>query len=95
MDFANLSAHSPQQRRRRVRKKQSTIERPTLYSICSYIEKSDLVKFKFKYLGEFEAKSEKYLQGFRWDLLMKIIRGRNFRDTDPSRAGLASLVEAG
>jgi hypothetical protein len=30
-DFANLSAHSPQWRRRRVRKKQSTIERPTLY----------------------------------------------------------------
>ncbi len=34
-DFANLSAHSPQWRRRRARKKQSTIERPTLYSqIC-------------------------------------------------------------
>jgi hypothetical protein len=30
-DFANLSAHSPQWRRRRARKKLSTIHRPTLY----------------------------------------------------------------
>jgi hypothetical protein len=30
-DFTHLSAHSPQQRRRRVRKKQSMIDRPTLY----------------------------------------------------------------
>jgi hypothetical protein len=54
-DFANLSTHSPQKRRRRVRKKQSTIDCPTLYSVpCSV---ADRVPFWTGYRSDFSAKT--------------------------------------